>query len=267
MTLIALALGFVWCGYAFFRTNYTVFVFCLTGYVVCLLAIAGLPERAAATYRAETTAFGGMLALLVYSAWPTWEGAHVRDRLADLLDAHRRYVAVLFGGVDRRIEAAIAHASTAPAARRGWRDRMRRRRCSGCSASQRRVDRSTRTRPSSVLATTRRHALAALALQARIEREDNPPRPELEPLAKQIDETFRALAHALRTGTPPRDLPPLRATQEALRTVTSSSIVDETDVIVDSLNTIAQMLESRRYTKARLGPRPFLVPDRATELR
>ena len=262
VTLIALALGFVWCGYALFRTNYTVFVFCLTGYVVCLLAIAGLPERAAATYRAETTAFGGMLALLVYSAWPTWEGAHVRDRLADLLDAQRRYVAVLFGALiagskpDRaRVNAARGAARLARSNAEASVQRML-----GEPASHRSIDADAAV---GVLATTRRHALAALALQARIEREANPPRPELEPLAKQIDETFRALADALRTGAPPRDLPLLRATQEALRTVTSSSIVNETDVIVDSLNTIAAMLRKQEVAKV---PSVF-SPDRRTELR
>jgi uncharacterized membrane protein YccC len=241
VALIALALGFVWCGYAFFRTNYTVFVFCLTGYVVCLLAIAGLPERAAATYRAETTAFGGVLALLVYSAWPTWEGAHVRDRLADLLDAHRRYVAVLFGALIAGSKPDRARVNGARGAARLARSNAEAsvQRMLGEPASHRSIDADAAV---SVLATIRRHALAALALQARIEREDNPPRPELEPLAKQIDETFRALAHTLRTGTPLRGLPLLRATQEALRTVTSSSIVNETDVIVDSLNTVAQML-------------------------
>ena len=79
LTLIALALGFVWCGYAFLRTNYTIFVFCMTGYVVCLLAIAGLPERGGGDLSSRDTALGGMLALLVYAAWPTWEGAHVRQ--------------------------------------------------------------------------------------------------------------------------------------------------------------------------------------------
>jgi hypothetical protein len=51
------------------------------------------------------------------------------------------------------------------------------------------------------------------------------------------------LTEALREGTIPQELPPLRATQEELKASTRSSVVDETDVIVDSLNTMAEMLK------------------------
>jgi len=245
VTLIVLALWFVWCGYAFFRTNYTVFVFCLTGYVVFLLAIAGLPERAAAVYRSEATALGGALALLMYAAWPTWEGAHVRDLLADLLDAHRRYAAALF-------EALIA-GSKPDRTRIGFLRGAARLARSNAEASIQRMlgePASRRTLDGDVavglLATTRRHGLAALALQARVERETVAPCPELTPLAGQVDQSFRMLTEALRERTIPPDLPPLRATQEALTASTRSSVVDETDVIVDSLNTMAEMLGRRR---------------------
>ena len=73
------------------------------------------------------------------------------------------------------------------------------------------------------------------------------PCPELKPLADQIDQSFRTLAQALREGAMPQDLPPLRATQEQLKASTRSSVVDETDVTVDSLNTMAELL--RRASK------------------
>jgi uncharacterized membrane protein YccC len=241
VTLIGLALGFVWCGYALFRTNYTVFVFCLTGYVVFLLAIAGLPERTAAVYRSEATALGGALALLIYAAWPTWEGAHVRDLLADLFDAHRRYAAALF-------EALIA-GSKPDRTRIGFLRGAARLARSNAEASIQRMLGEPESRRSldgdaavGLLATTRRHGLAALALQARVEREPMAPCPELQPLADQIDQSFRTLAQALREGTLPQDLPPLRATQEQLKASTRSSVVDETDVTVDSLNTMGELL-------------------------
>ena len=202
-----------------------------------------------------------MLALLVYSAWPTWEGAHVRDRLADLLDAHRRYVAVLFGALIAGSKPDRARVNARPG--RGAAGAIE---CGGVGAADARrarvasMDRRRRCRrrPRNDTASRARRARAAGADRTG----SNPPRPELEPLAKQIDETFRALAHTLRTGTPPRDLPPLRATQEALRTVTSSSIVNETDVIVDSLNTVAQMLGKQelrisRGTKRGASCSPF----------
>ena len=97
-----------------------------------------------------------------------------------------------------------------------------------------------------LLAASRRHALAALALQARIEREPRAPPPELERLATEIVTTLAELARAVREGTVPKDLPPLRATQEQIRALTRSSLMDETDVMVDSLNTIAEMLGGHR---------------------
>src|SRR4051794_8230832 len=90
--LVAIVLAFIWCGYALFRTNYAIFTVCMTGYVVFLLALAGVPEVTAAIYRSVETALGGALALTVYGLWPTWEATRVRERLAAMLDAHARYV-------------------------------------------------------------------------------------------------------------------------------------------------------------------------------
>ena len=243
-TLIVLVLGFVWCGYAFSRTNYTIFVICMTGYVVFLLALAGIPEPAAATYRSLDTVLGGVLALVVYGAWPTWEGAHVRQALADLLEAHRRYVTALFGGLidpaarDRsRLSAARGAARLARSNAEASVQRML-----GEPASRRAISGDVAL---GVLAATRRHALAALALQARLEQGPREPPPDLDRLARQIETTLGALAEALREDTVPEGLPPLRATQEQVRARTRSTLMDETDVMVDSLNTIAEMLGRR----------------------
>ena len=244
-TLVLLVLGFVWCGYAFSRTNYTIFVVCITGYVVFLLALAGVPESTAARYRSLDTALGGVLALVVYAAWPTWEGSQVRQAIADLIDAHRRYVTALFGGLidaskrDRtRLGAARANARLARSNAEASVQRML-----GEPASRRAMSGDVAL---GLLAASRRHALAALALQARIEREPRDPPPELERLATEIVTTLAELARAVREGTVPKDLPPLRATQEQIRALTRSSLMDETDVMVDSLNTIAEMLGGHR---------------------
>jgi uncharacterized membrane protein YccC len=240
LTLILLVLGFVWCGYSLFRTNYAIFAMCMTGYVVFLLTLAGTPERAAATYRTVNTALGGCLALLVYAAWPTWEGSHVRDRVADLLDAHRRYVTALFRGLIDRSSMDRARLGAGRAAARLAR--------SNAEASVQRMLVEPFSRRSldadvalGLLAATRRHALAVLALQARLEREANVS-PEFERLAGQIEDALRTLARALRERSLPSAMPPLRATQEQLRAVSTSTVLDETDVMVDSLNTMADLL-------------------------
>jgi uncharacterized membrane protein YccC len=245
VTLLLLVLLFVWSGYASFRTNYAIFTICLTGYVVFLLALAGVPETASAIYRSEDTALGGVLALLVFAVWPTWEGSHVRDRLAALLDAHGRYVARLLASfVDpaRRdrggLESARARARLARSNADASVERMLTE-----PVSRRSIDPRVAV---GVLAASRRHALAALALHARLEREPRVAFTELDPLANQITTTLGTLAEALRSQSSPRALPPLRETQDALRATTRSPLTDDTDVMVDSLNTMAELLGGRR---------------------
>jgi hypothetical protein len=93
-----------------------------------------------------------------------------------------------------------------------------------------------------LLAALRRHSLAALALHAGVERGVEAPIPGLAPLAGQIRDSLSLLAAALRAGTPPPPLPPLRATQRALDPGTLSVIHDETDMMVDGINTMAELL-------------------------
>jgi hypothetical protein len=50
------------------------------------------------------------------------------------------------------------------------------------------------------------------------------------------------LADAVRTGSAPPPLPPLRQTQRALRGDADAAVGDETDLMVDSINTIAELL-------------------------
>jgi hypothetical protein len=240
-TLTMLVLAFVWCGYAFFRTNYTIFTICMTGYVVFLLALAGTPEVTAALYRSIDTVLGGALALLVYGIWPTWEAPRVRERLAATLEAHADYVSRL---LKVYLDPARRDIGSLPPARA-----IARLARSNAEAS---VDRMLGEPPArqtldpgvavGILAAIRRYALALLALQARLERGTQPSVPGLDRLATEITAMLRALAAALRDGTPPANLPPLRQTYDALRSSSQSTLIDETDLMVDSLNTIADLL-------------------------
>ena len=92
-----------------------------------------------------------------------------------------------------------------------------------------------------VLAALRRHALAALALHAGLERGVRAPVPGMAPLRDRMTTALAALATAMAAGTPPPALPDLRATQLALGA--SDALVNaETDLMVDSVNTIAGLL-------------------------
>jgi uncharacterized membrane protein YccC len=92
----ALAVAAVWLLYLLLRTGYSIVSGCTAAYVVFLLEIVGSRWQQTVAERAWLTALGGLLAMLAYALFPTWETARLRDRLADWLAANGRYaVAVL----------------------------------------------------------------------------------------------------------------------------------------------------------------------------
>ena len=60
-------------------------------------------------------------------------------------------------------------------------------------------------------------------------------------LSREMTSALAALAAAVETGATPAPLPPLRQTQLALG-ATDALVNDETDLMVDSVNTIAGLL-------------------------
>lgn len=93
---IELLLAFVWSGYLTFRANYAIFTICITGYIVLLLYLAGVPGLLAAEYRALNTILGGVLALAIYRAWPTRESKRTGEMPAAVADAFARDARVVF---------------------------------------------------------------------------------------------------------------------------------------------------------------------------
>jgi uncharacterized membrane protein YccC len=89
-----------WAGPA----NYGVFVFAVSGLVVLLIAVTGVPPADVIAARATNTMLGGMLALAAYAVWPTWERTQTRAALAQMLEAYREYTRAVLGawqGEDR----------------------------------------------------------------------------------------------------------------------------------------------------------------------
>jgi hypothetical protein len=97
-----------------------------------------------------------------------------------------------------------------------------------------------------LLAALRRHALAALALHAGVDRGVTDPLPALAPLAEQISSSLQTVAASVRSGAPPAPLPPLRQTQLALGLSSSALVGVETDLMVDSINTMADLLRRQK---------------------
>ena len=88
----------------------------------------------------------------------------------------------------------------------------------------------------------RRNALAALSLHAGLERDVADPLPAIRELASQVGSSLMSLATALREQSGPPALPPLRQTQLALATASDDAVSDDTSLIVDSIDTMAELL-------------------------
>jgi uncharacterized membrane protein YccC len=82
-----------WAGPA----NYGVFVFAVSGLVVLLIAVTGVPPSDVIAARAMNTMLGGMLALAAYAVWPTWERTQTRAALVEMLEAYREYTRAVLG--------------------------------------------------------------------------------------------------------------------------------------------------------------------------
>ena len=238
--LTLLLLACVWGCYAFFRMNYAIFTTCLTGYIVFILMLSGIAEITAAATRASYTVAGGALALGAYAIWPTWAASTARAALGAMLDAHSTYVGALLSGYadPRRIDLKrLSQIRTAARLER-----------SNAEAIVERMLAEPASRASiapraavGLLAALRRHALAALALHAGLERGVREPVRGMAHLAAEMTASLTALAAAVRAGSPPPRLPPLRQTQLALG-ATDALVDEETDLMVDSVNTIAELL-------------------------
>jgi uncharacterized membrane protein YccC len=77
--------------------NYGLFAIAISALVVLLIAITGVSPKDAIWARGINTAGGGVLALLAYWIWPTWERTRVSEVIAQMLDAYRHYYRILTG--------------------------------------------------------------------------------------------------------------------------------------------------------------------------
>ena len=239
--LAVFVLAFVWGCYAVFRVNYALFTVCVTGYVVFILRLSGVAEMTAATTRAIDTVAGGTLALAIYAIWPTWAATTVRSSLAALLETHGRYVSGLLDSYVTPQEPVLARLaelrSDARLARSNFEadaERM-------LAEPSRKGALGSRT-VKGLIAALRRHALAALALHAGIERGIDRPFPGMARLSEEMKTSLSLLAEAVREGTAPPPLPPLRQTQLALAKSVGPTTGEETDLMVDGVNTMADLL-------------------------
>jgi uncharacterized membrane protein YccC len=238
---ILTALAFVLRCYG--PANYGIFAVALTGLIVLLLAATGIAPGAVIGPRGINTVTGGVLALVAYWLWPTWERSQVGDVLANLLDAYRAY----FRAVG---EAYLS----GPDARRLDRTRLAARLArSGMEASTGRLhgEPGVSVRYMSWLDATAANSLrfihAAMSLEAGLYRSRPvPARPPFRPFMEHVDLTLHYLSAVLRGSAVPADhLPDLRGDHRLLVEAGTGeerhALVDvETDRIANSVNTLAK---------------------------
>lgn len=241
LALTILVLIFVWGCYALIRINYAAFTVSVTGYVVFILMLSGVGELTAATSRALYTLAGGALALAAYGIWPTWSASSARGALAALLDAHAKYIGMLMAAYAdpssldlRRLAQLRADARLVRSNTEAVVERM-------LAEPPGRASLSPRTAVG-LLAALRRHALAALALHAGLERGVAAPVTGMATLTAQMTAALAALATTLRSGAEPLPVPPLRETQLALEPAAQLLVGEETNLMVESINTMAELL-------------------------
>ena len=224
-----------WIGLA----NYGIFVTALSALVVLLLAISGVSPKEVIAARAVNTALGGLVALLAYGLWPTWERTQAGPVFAELIEGYRAYfdavVKAYAGQADGDLDRTRSKARVARANAEALVTRI---------AAEPGVSSERANLLNAALVSLHAFARAVMSLESAL----YSPRPEhTEPAAVEfagkVDQTLRALVEALRVSQTPRgELPNLREAHNLFEN--SYNLVGvETDRITTSLNTLREQVE------------------------
>src|SRR5437763_5607842 len=220
----------------------------MTAWIIFVVAFGGVPEYASAVDRLLDTTIGAALTLAVYALWPSWERSTLPDTTAALIDCDRAYLQSVF-------ESWFDQGAQGDEAVRSTRTRARVARTNAEASVQRTLFEPTRNEvgfgtadATGILASLRRFADGALALEAHFE-EDKPAVPaEARALADELDTALAEPASAARERRAPEMMPPLRETQQALagRVGLEVPLTEETDRLVGSVGVAAHVLASCR---------------------
>lgn len=248
VALVVLVLGSVWGAYGFRHANYAAASVCITGYVVFLMTLSGMPGVAAATDRIVYTAVAGVLALGAYVAWPTWTATEARPALAAALEAQSRYIGSLLEAYASPSRPDLKELGEIRASARLAR--------SNAEAVVERMLNEPRSRNAmtprtavGLVGAIRRNALAALSLHAGLEHDGHEGITGGREVALQAASSLMTLAAAVREHAVPPRFPLLRQAQLALATAGNDIVSDETGLIVDSIDTVAELLEKEQTSR------------------
>ena len=231
--------------------NYGIFGIVVSALIVLLLAIGGIAPQDVIWARGINTAAGGILTLLAYRLWPSWERTRISERIAQMLDAYRNYIESLAKPrVDeessiRQLERARRDARVARSNLEASIDRL---------SSEPGTTREQMSRLNGVLASSHRFVHALMALDAIFsqspELSNSPP---LKMFASNVARTLMLLASTLRGfRVPLKDFPDLREEYRAMVQARGGSLDSggsqfdsiniEADRITNSVNTLAEQI-------------------------
>ena len=226
--------------------NYGVFAVMISALVVLLLTINGVSPNEVILARGFNTAIGGVVALLAYLVWPTWERTRVADNTAALLKTYREYFSAIANvymknetGNRLTIERPRRDSRTARTNLESSLDRL---------AAEPGVTPDQLTRINTMLASSHRFAHAIMALEAGLPLTSSvPPRNEFRTFAADVETTLSLLEEILAGGkVPEKKFPDLR--EDHTRLVAAGDpekeryalINVEADRMTNSLNTMRE---------------------------
>jgi uncharacterized membrane protein YccC len=246
--------------------NYGVFAVMISALVVLLLTINGVSPKEVILARGINTAVGGILALLAYLAWPTWERSRVGDNVAALLRAYREYLSAIArsysekGTVDRfTTERARQNSRTARTNLDASVERL---------AAEPGATPDEIQRVNAVLATSHRFAHALMALEAGLPLTPAAPaRPEFRVFAADVEKTLLLLEEILSGGKiPEKNFPNLREDHNRLIAAGDPekeryALVNvEADRMTNSLNTLREEIVAwSRLKRGQSAARPEMI--------
>jgi uncharacterized membrane protein YccC len=226
--------------------NYALLTANASAAVVLVIAVTGIAPNQVIVARAINTAAGGMLALVAYILWPTWEREQAGEAFADLLDAYRLYFHTV-----RSANRNPGASETMELDRTRQAARVAR---TNVEASVDRMLEEPGTRPErakllvAMLASSHRLVHAMMSLEAGlVNAEPSGAPPAFQSFTHAVELTLHSLAAGLR-GSPlePAHLPDLREAHRALlggsdaSKATHELVSSETDLLTNSLNTLAE---------------------------
>ncbi|HWZ99446.1 MAG TPA: FUSC family protein [Candidatus Dormibacteraeota bacterium] len=250
--------------------NYGVFAVMVSALVVLLLTINGVSPKEVILARGVNTVAGGILALLAYLVWPTWEHTRIGDNAAALLQAYREYFSAV---ANSYIEKETSDRLTMERARQNSRTAR-----SNLESSLERlaaepgVTSEQINRVNAMLASSHRFAHAVMALEAGLPLTPSvPARQEFRIFTSDIEKTLSLLEEILAGGkVPEKKFPNLREDHNRLIAAGDPekeryALVNiEADRMTNSLNTLREeIIEWARATRGHSFAESTTVPSAA----